>query len=160
SVIAVAHDSSGVLRRGVQVAEASTDTPWVSPDRPHPTARYGSYGAAADTVRAIIRRALGAWADSARWTRGREPFLYRDSVHLNRSTQGRYFWSIDDRDTQVTVATVHMKFVSHSGDAPGSSAIEQALTRAGWDRDGVYDADGPDGTHFVLVSHEALCDVV
>src|SRR5690242_15717053 len=58
-------DSSGRFvpprpRRVAEPAPARSDTAWDEARRPHPTARYGSYRAARDSLRVIVRRALGA----------------------------------------------------------------------------------------------------
>src|SRR5262245_20166792 len=74
----------------VHPAVAPSDTPWVAPEPPRPTARYGSYRAASAALRAIVRRTLGAWGDSARWSSGREPFWYNDQVRLVRTTKGTF----------------------------------------------------------------------
>jgi hypothetical protein len=131
----------------------------VTPLPPEPTARYGSYAAARESLEVLLRRTLGAWADSATWTRQDEPFYYRDSVTLVKTTRGTYFWARDERSVPVLVPCLHMTVENDVEGAPGSSEIEKALEAAGWVRDDVYDADGPDGTHFVLVCLEALCDV-
>ena len=143
--------------RSARAAEA--DTPWVGIDVPVPRARYGTYPAAMESLRAIVRRALGAWADSARWTSGPQRYLYRDQLTLEKTTRGTLFWAIEPRDSEVAVRGLRMTLATHAPGARGNEDIERALLERGWVRDGVYDADGPDGTHFVMISREALCDV-
>jgi len=58
--------------------EPATPGPQEFAEPPQPTARYGSYRVACDSLRRISGRALGAWADSARWTRSKEEFWYWD----------------------------------------------------------------------------------
>src|SRR5262249_30269500 len=66
--------SQGVVRPTgpvVPPARAPPDAPYAPAE---PTARYGSYRAAGDSLRLIVRHALGSWADRATWKRTREPF--------------------------------------------------------------------------------------
>ena len=139
-------------------AEASPDTPWVAPEPPHPTARYGSLNAAAESLRSIVRSALGAWADSARWSRARESFEFHDGVRLVRTTRGEFYWdAVAEREARVPC--LHMRWESHVAGAPGNESIEDALKRAGWDVDDRYSADGPDGTYYALACREALVEI-
>jgi len=141
------------LLTGAHAGEAT----WATAERPNPHVSYRTFAAACDTLRAIARRALGAWADSAQWTRRREPFTFRDRPKLNRSVKGDAFWTLEDRDS--TVPCLRMRFESHTHGAPGTQAIGKALEAAGWVADAQYDADGPDGTVFALVCREALCEI-
>jgi hypothetical protein len=139
---------------------APTDTPWVAPEPPRPSARYGSYRAASASLQGIVRRVLGAWADSARWSSGREDFWYNDQVRLVRTTKGTFYWDgAETRDSAARVPCLHMRYESHSAEAPGTETIERALQAAGWDLDNRYSADGPDGTYFALACREALVEV-
>ena len=139
---------------------APSDTPWVAPDPPNPTAHYGSFQAASDQLRAIVRHTLGAYSDSAKWHRAREPFWYNDAVHLVRVPQGTYYWdAVGPRDSAVTVPCLHMRYGTHTAGAPGNDAIREALMAAGWDMDNRYSADGPDGTYFAMACGEALVEI-
>lgn len=144
----------------VRPAIAETDTPWVAPEPPRPTARYGSYRAASAACRAIARHALGAWADSIRWSSGPEAFWYNDAVRLVRTTRGTYYWdAVGRRDKAARVPCLHGRYTSHTTAAPGTMAIEDALKAAGWDLDNRYSADGPDGTYLALACDEALVEI-
>lgn len=138
-------------------APAPGDTAWFEPEEPRPSAAYGSFGAARDSVRALVRRALGAYADSATITSGPLGFRYRDQLRVDRSNRGQYFWTVTDRDTEATVPGLRLALETHSEAAPGYSEIEDALGHAGWVEAPYYAADGPDGTTFGLVCREALC---
>lgn len=136
-------------------AAPADDAQWATAARPDPRVGYGTFAVACDSVRALTRAALGAWADSARWSLRREPFTYRDRPKLSRSTRGDRFWTLEDRDS--TVLCLRLELENHVQGAPGSAALGKALERAGWVMDDQYDADGPDGTVFALVCREALC---
>jgi hypothetical protein len=127
---------------------------------PQPTARYGSHRVACDSLRAIVQRALGAWADSAHWTRGKEEFWYNDARELIRTPQGNTFWEEGlRRKRPAIVPCFHMKYATHTADAPGTDAIDAALQKAGWVYELNYSADGPDGTYFALICDQALVEI-
>src|SRR5262249_3646294 len=74
--------------------------------------------------------------------------------------KGTFYWDgSEPRDSAVTVPCLHLRFESHTADAPGTMALEDALEAAGWDLDHRYSADGPDGTYFALACREALVEV-
>ena len=143
----------------VRASAAPSDTPWVAPTPPDPVARYGSFQSAREHLEILVRRTLGTLSDSARWTRKNEPFVYRDAVRLNRTNAGSFYWTVEARDSAVIVPCLHVTLESHRDGTPGSAALGKALEAAGWAMDDVYDADGPDGTHFAYVCREALCDI-
>ena len=142
----------------VEPTIAPTDTPWVAPDPPRPTARYGSYRAACDGLKAIAGRALGGWAKSARWSRSRERFEYHDAVSLVRTLRGTYYWD-GDGPRPAEVPCLHMHYQSATEDAPGTMTLQEALQAAGWDMDNRYSADGPDGTYFAMACDQALVEI-
>jgi hypothetical protein len=130
---------------------------WVAADRPDPRLSYRTFAVACDSLCAITRRALGAWADSARWVERREGFTYHDRPRLQRSNPGEAYWTLEGRDSSVLC--LRMQLQHRTAGAPGSSAIGRALEASGWVADAQYDADGPDGTVFALVCREALCEI-
>lgn len=144
--------------QGSLEAHVVSDTPWTT-ERPRPTATYGSFRTARSSLERIVRGALGAFADSARWQPADTSFVYRDQQKLVRSRRGDSFWVMEDRDAPIRVAGVRMTFETVSAKAPGVERIAEALQRAGWAEDMVYSADGPDGTSFAYVCREALCVV-
>ena len=146
--------------RGAQPlgAQAVVDTPWVV-ERPHPRATYGSFGRAGAGLRTLVRRALGAYADSGAWQRADTSLLYRDQVELRRSIQGDPYWVVNDREKPSRVAGLRMSLTTHTVEAPDVASIRAPLEAAGWAEDAAYSADGPDGTVFAYVCREALCVV-
>ena len=146
--------------RGAQPlgAQAVVDTPWVV-ERPHPRATYGSFGRAGAGLRTLVRRALGAYADSGAWQRADTSFLYRDQVELRRSIQGDPYWVVNDREKPSRVSGLRMSLTTHTVEAPDVASIRAPLEAAGWAEDAAYSADGPDGTVFAYVCREALCVV-
>jgi hypothetical protein len=108
-----------------------------------PAARYGSYRAAGDSLRRIVNRALGSWARSARWKRTREPF---DFV-------------LHEADTTIVGPCLRMSYAFQDSIAPGYERIDDSLRQAGWVIDDQYDADGADGTRFVLFCREAMVEI-
>ena len=140
-------------------AAAKVDTPWIGGPEPRPTASYGSFAAARDSLRALLRRALGAYADSAAWSRAKVRFLYRDKIELSRSGDGRPIWVLASRDSEELVPCLSMNLSVFHPQAPDEGTIQSALEAAGWAMDDDYGADGADGTNFAFVSAEALCFV-
>jgi hypothetical protein len=153
------HGAVGTMGSPGTAASASSprDTAWSEPDEPAPSAGYGSFARACDSLRVLLRRTLGAYADSAGFTRGSTRFEYVDRLVVERSTTGRCFWSVTRRDTQAVVPALRMTLETRSENAPGYARIQQALDAAGWAIQPYYDADGPDGTSFARVCREALC---
>ena len=49
--------------------------------------------------------------------------------------------------------------VTTSDGGPDAEGLRAILEAAGWAEDGVYSADGADGTHYAYVCREALCRV-
>jgi len=138
---------------------AKADTPWIAGDEPRPAVTYGSYAAAQDSLRTLLRRALGAYADSAQWSRAKVKFLYKDKIELSRSGDGRPIWVLGYRDTEALVPGLSMNLTVFRPQAPDDGTIQSALEGAGWSMDDNYGADGADGTNFAFVCAEALCFV-
>ena len=136
--------SQGVIRPtgpGVTPAPSASDAPYQPAE---PTAHYGSYPVACDSLRALVRRALGRWSHLAGWRRTREPFRFV----LNEGA-----------DTTIAVPCLRMSYAHHDSTAPGYDEIEGRLRQAGWTIDDRYDADGTDGTVFVLLCREAMVEI-
>lgn len=146
---------------GVTHSSSRPDTPWVAYDVAEPTAHYGSYRAAADSLRVLLQRTLGSWSDSASWQRTREPFHFvlHHGVRLVQPKRGDPFWDLEDVDTTIVGPCLRMSYAHHDSAAPGYDEIDAALRKSGWVIDDRYDADGPDGTRFVLLCREAMVEI-
>lgn len=150
-------DSLGRRRPiGLQVQAAVTDTGWLDHEPAEPTTAYGSFEAACGALEKLMRRALGACADSAQWTRGTTTFLYRDSVVLDHDIHGRPFYVVDPRAGEVSVPALVVRLTTSSPACPGDTDISKAISDAGWVENYYYSADGPDGTDFAYFCREAL----
>ena len=151
-------DSAGSLRRApLLAAPAARDTGLLESEPPEARTSYGTFATARESLAVLVKRALGACADSARSTRGRTRFLYRDKLVLEHADNGRPYWWIEARDTSVTVPSLVVRLITARADCPGADQLGAALARAGWVENPHYDADGPDGTDFAYFCHEALC---
>jgi hypothetical protein len=139
-------------------APARVDTPWVDRE-PEPTAAYGSFAAACDTLESLLRRVLGS--DGSSWSRESTLFNYtlRSAPRLSHSRSGRPFWEMPSRDSLRRVPSLHVMHMDWAVDTPGHDAIWDALTKQGWVEDELYSADNGGGTNFALVCREALCFV-
>jgi hypothetical protein len=143
--------------RGLET-HVAPDTPWVA-QRPDPHTSYGSFVAARDHVEKTLRRLLGAYADSARWSRGTISFTYRDRMEVVRPPGGYPFWTVEDRLGPSRVPSLTMVLDTSTDHGPDVAAISAALTAEGWVEDGAFAADGTDGSTFGYVCREALCRV-
>ena len=137
-------------------AAAAPDTDATGLQLPHPTASYRTFLAASGALRGIVSRVLGPCADSVRWQREYLPFRYRDKLSLLQDIKGRFFWAIDARPADARVYGLRASFSTARADCPGDDALRRGLEAAGWAEDFQYSADGPDGTTFAYVCHEAL----
>jgi hypothetical protein len=137
---------------------AAPDTPFTV-RRPDPHTSYGSFAAARDHVEKTLRRMLGAYADSAHWSRGTIAFTYRDRMELQRPPGGYPFWTVEDRTRPSRVPSLRMVLDTSTDHGPDVAAISEALIAEGWVEDGAFGADGPDGSVFAYVCREALCRV-
>jgi hypothetical protein len=126
---------------------------------PEPRVSYGTFASARESLAVLVLRTLGKCAGSARSVRGRTPFFYVDKLTLKHSNVGTAFWTIEPRDTSVTVQGLVMTLTTTRSDCPGSESLVGALDGAGWIENAHYGADGPDGTHFAYSCREALCEV-
>jgi hypothetical protein len=137
---------------------AAPDTAWAV-ERPGPGTRYGSFAAARDHVEKALRRFLGAYADSAHWSRATIRFTYRDSLVLRRPPGGHPYWVVEDRATDALVPSLTMVLDTRSQEGPDVAAIGAELAAQGWVEDVVFSADGPDGSTFGYVCRDALCRI-
>jgi len=151
------------LRRGriaiPPPAPSASDTILLDNEPEDPRASYGTFEAARESLAVIVRRALGACADSARWTRGRTHFLYWDKLTLLQTTDGHPMWNVEPRDSEAWVPSLTVNLISVSGDCPDYQSISNALSAAGWSDNAYYGADGTDGTVFAHCCREAICRV-
>jgi hypothetical protein len=139
-------------------ARAVADTPWTV-ERPRPRATYGSFAKASEFVETTLRGLFGSYADSASWERRDTSFVYRDQPVLHRPAKTPAYWSIEDRDAPLRLPALIVTLDMARDGGPDVTGIAGALEAAGWDEDGVYSADGTDGTRFAYVCREALCVV-
>jgi len=100
---------------------------------------FGSYRAAADSLRAVVSRTLGISANDARWKDEKSDFGY--------STGDEY------RDVTVRKRT----FFVATEEGYDYRDVERALQSAGWVRDPHYQWDRGQGTAFVMACREPLC---
>src|SRR5262245_57445515 len=142
--------------RRAEAASAESDTPWTV-ERPLPSVSYGTYSEARRHFEKLMRRTLGAYADSAVWLRTETDFLYRDRVTLERSIRGNLYWAVNDRPAASHVPALVVTLRARRAGISDVIAIADTLQAAGWAEDGAYSADGPDGTAFAYVCREALC---
>ena len=133
--------SQGVLRPAGPAVTPAPVPPVYEP--PEPTAHYGSYRAACDSLRLIVNRSLGSWARLASWKRTREPFDF----------------DLRDTRTRIVGPCLRMSYAHHDSTAPGYEQIDEGLRGAGWVVDDRFDADGTDGTRFVLFCREAMVEI-
>ena len=138
------------------------DTPWVAYEPSEPSAHYGSYQAARESLRILVKRSLGSWSDSATWKQTREPFRFilHHDVRLLVPSRGDVFWKLEDMDTTIVGPCLRMSYAHHDSAAPGYDEIDATLRKSGWAIDDRYDADGPDGTRFVLLCREAMVEIM
>jgi len=156
AVVVVASLAFGLPARA---ATTPPDTIWAIPEELHPKATYGSFRAACDRLEALLRRHLGAYADTATWSHGPVKYRYHDQLTLEPAVHGRRLLVLGERDTVSRVPGLDVTSRCGSDSCPSADKFREVLEAAGWASDPDLDADGPDGTHFAMVCREAICDV-
>jgi len=124
-----------------------------------PRASYGSYTAACESLKVLVRRALGLCARSARWSRDSTDFLYHDKVLVEHTPDGKPYRWLWQRDAPERVPSLGMTLETVSDGCPGERSISEALAAAGWAEDGGFSSDGTDGTSWAYFCREALVAV-
>ena len=103
---------------------------------------YGSFGAAAESLEAIVRRTFGAYADSAEWNRDTI-----ETVH-------------EGRRRSVSALRVRISAAGEIDAPPDRDRLDEALYRSGWRYDENASEQGTDdGYSFGLVCREAYCSI-
>ena len=134
---------------------AASDTLWRLVFREAPTATYGSYQAATDTLRKVLVTILGAYADSAEWKSELVDFYFSDSfeVVVNGAVSGRR-WAIDAYRESVPSLTMSVEYRPF---VDPEDLFEDSLQTKGWRVDPLYEGLGAEGGSFAMACREALC---
>ena len=141
------------------VRSTPVDTLWMVGEELRPRAAYGSFARARDSLEVLIRRSLGAFADSASWGRRFVRFTYQDRLTILDTGDGYPQWVLGYRDTADRVPSLEMSLNCSTGHCPNDMAISGSLDNAGWEPDPTLSADGPGSTQFCYACREALCFV-
>jgi hypothetical protein len=138
---------------------APADTLWGVADPPRPRAGYTTFAAARDSLKLLIKDLIAPYTYEASWSKGEVKYRYHDKLLLQRAAHGAPMWVLGDRDTVSRVPGFEMTVTVKTEKYPSDQDLRRRLEIAGWAADPGQDADGPDGTRFLYVSREAICDV-